>query len=87
MGRTLVFQHMLMDHTSTVERDTTLRMFKFTAHVIIYSQHSYLVRTMSEQVVESCSRDGACNAIVTAIAHLVGLQLALMKIHCRTDEL
>ena len=34
---------------------------------------SYLVQTMSEQVVESCSHDGACNAIVTAIAHLVGL--------------
>ena len=27
----------LMDHTSTVERDTALRMFKFTAHMVIFT--------------------------------------------------
>ena len=37
VGRTLVFQHMLMDHTSTVEHDTAIRMFEFTAHVVIFT--------------------------------------------------
>ena len=37
MGLILVFQHMLMDHTSTVEHDPALRMFKFTAPVVIFT--------------------------------------------------